>query len=90
MCNDLLAVFLKEAKLLSEVKHEKIVQLFVVNDEPVSIMMEYCEFSFQLFYRHESVSSVNKLLAYLVEEDLLQYFPVGGIGEIHVLLGVKA
>ena len=41
-------------------------------------MMEYCEFSFQPFDRNESVSSFNKLLAYLVEEDLLQYFPGSG------------
>ena len=38
--DDVLAVFLKEAKLLPGVKHENIVQL-AVNDEPVSIVMEY-------------------------------------------------
>ena len=38
--DDVLVVFLKEAKLLPEVKHETIVQL-AVNDEPVSIVMEY-------------------------------------------------
>ena len=74
-CGDVLTVFLKEAKLLSEVKHENILQLLALNDEHV---MEYCEFSFQPFDRNESVSSFNKLLAYLVEEDLLQYFPGSG------------
>ena len=77
-CDDVLGVFLKEAKLLSEISHPNIVKLLAVNDEPISIMMEYCEFSFQPFDRNESVSSLNKLLTYLVEEDLLQYFP--GIG----------
>ena len=49
-------------------------------------MMEYCEFKFQPFDRNETVSSLNKLLAYLVEEDLLQYFP--GIGN-HIAQDVE-
>ena len=39
-------IFAKEALLMSKIRHENIVSLIAVSEDPVSIMMEYWVFSF--------------------------------------------
>ena len=68
-------IFAKEALLMSKIHHENIVSLIAVSEDPVSIMMEYCVFSFTLFHRIEKFSSLNQILQNLSIEDLFAYFP---------------
>ena len=67
-------IFAKEALLMSKIHHENIVSLIAVREDPVSIMMEYCVFSFTLFQRIEKFNSLNQILQYLSIEDLFAYF----------------
>ena len=60
---------------MSKIRHENIVSLIAVSEDPVSIMMEYCVFSFTLFQRIEKFNSLDQLLQYLSTEDLFTYFP---------------
>ena len=46
-----------------------------MSEDPVSIMMEYCMFSFTPFQRIEKFNSLEQLLQYLSTEDLFTYFP---------------
>ena len=57
-----------------EYSHENIVLLIAVSEDPVSIMMEYCMFSFTPFQRIEKFNSKDELLQYLRTEDLFKYF----------------
>ena len=68
-------IFAKEALLMSKNCHENIVSLIAVSEDPVSIMMEYCVFSFTPFQRIEKFNSLDQLLQYLSTEDLFTYFP---------------
>ena len=68
-------IFVKEARLLNNLKHENIVCLIGVCDQPVAIMLEYCEFSFRSFNRDTSVNSLDKSLKYLAKVNLLSFFP---------------
>ena len=60
---------------MSKIRHENIVSLITVSEDPVSIMMEYCMFSFTSFQRIENFNSLDQLLQYLSTEDLFTYFP---------------
>ena len=63
---------------MSKIRHENIVSLIAVSEDPVSIMMEYCVFSFTPFQRMEKFNSLDQLLQYLsiiYIEDLFKYFP---------------
>ena len=68
-------MFAKEVLLMSKICHENIVSLIAVSDDPVSIMLEYCVFSFTSFQRIEKFNSLGQLLQYLSTEDLFTYFP---------------
>ena len=68
-------IFAKEALLMSKNCHENIVSLIAVSEDPVSIMMEYCVFSFTPFQRIEKFNSLDQLLQYLSTEDMFTYFP---------------
>ena len=68
-------IFAKEALLISKICYENIVSLIAVSEDPVSIMMEYCMFSFTPFQRIEKFNSLEQLLQYLSTEDLFTYFP---------------
>ena len=68
-------IFAKEALLISKIRYENIVSLIAVSEDPVSIMMEYCVFSFTPFQRIEKFNSLEQLLQYLSTEDLFTYFP---------------
>ena len=60
---------------MSKIRHENIVSLIAVSEDPVSIMMEYCVLSFTPFQRIEKFNSLDQLLQYLIPEDLFTYFP---------------
>ena len=68
-------MFAKEALLMSKIRHENIVSLIAVSDDPVSIMLEYCAFSFTPFQRIEKFNSLVQLLQHLSTEDSLTCFP---------------
>ena len=53
-------VFRKEALALSQIKHENIIRLLGVCDDPVSIMTEYCYFSLRPFQRNEQFNSLDQ------------------------------
>ena len=71
---------MKEAKILSEIKHDNIVTLLGVCEKPISLMMELCEFDFQLLNADKIVSSMDLFLSYMNKEDIFDSFP--GIGNI--------
>ena len=52
-------IFAKEALLMSKIRHENIVLLIPVCEDPVSIIMEYCVFSFTPFQRIEKFSALD-------------------------------
>ena len=60
---------------MSKIRHENIVSLIAVSEDPFSIMMECCVFSFAPFQRIEKFDSLDQLLQYLSTEDLFTYFP---------------
>ena len=68
-------IFAKEALLVSKICHQNIVSLTAVHEDPVSIMMEYCVFSFTPFQKIEQFNSLDQILQYLSTEDLFTYFP---------------
>ena len=68
-------IFAKEALLMSKIRHENIVSLIAVSEDPVSIMMEHCVLSFTPFRWIEKFNSLDQLLQYLSTEDLFTYFP---------------
>ena len=68
-------VFLKEARLLNDLRHENIVELLAVCDNPAAIMLELCEFSMKLLQGDQSFHSLDKFLKYLAKNELLDLFP---------------
>ena len=68
-------IFVKEALLMSKTCLENIVSLIAISEDPVSIIMEYCVFSFIPFQRIDKFSSLDQLLQYISTEDLFTYFP---------------
>ena len=60
---DVTGVFIKEAKILSEIKHDNIVDLLGDCEKPVSSMMELCEFDFEPFNTDQNVSSLDQFLS---------------------------
>ena len=76
--NEITKVFAKEARLLNTIDHKNIVKLLGVSETPLAIMMEYLEFSFMPFGRHECVSFLDKLLNMLDKYDEVKDFQ--GIG----------
>ena len=71
-------IFRKEALVLSQIKHENIIRLLGVCDDPVSIMTEYCCFSLRPFQRNEQFNSLDQLLLFLHSQDLFSFFPTIG------------
>ena len=68
-------IFAKEALLIRKIRHKNIVSLIAVCEDLVSIMMEYCMFSFIPFQRIKKFNSLDQLLQYISTEDLFTYFP---------------
>ena len=63
---------------MNTIDHKNIVKLLGVSETPLAIMMEYLEFSFMPFGRHECVSFLDKLLNMLDKYDEVKDFQ--GIG----------
>ena len=68
-------IFLKEARLLHYLRHENIVELLAVCDNPAAIMLELCEFSMKPFQGNQSFHSLDTFLKYLAKNELLYFFP---------------
>ena len=66
---------MKEAKILSKIKHDNIVALVRVSEKPVSLMIELCEFDLEPFHADKKVSSLDQFLSYTNEEDVFDSFP---------------
>ena len=77
---EVIKTFVKEALLLSTVNHENVVAMIAVCDEPISIMMECCEFDFKIFGARSRVTSLDKFLELMDEENYYSSFP--GIGNV--------
>ena len=60
---------------MNEIDCAHIVELISVSDDPMAVMLEYCEFSFRTFNRENSVNSLDQFLSYLDGEELFAYFP---------------
>ena len=67
-------IFAKEMLLMSKIRHENIVSLIALSEDPDLIMMEYWEFPFIWFQRIEKFNSLGQLSQYLSTEDLFTYF----------------
>eukprot|EP00794_Sanderia_malayensis_P003948 gene3948-4493_t len=68
-------IFAKEAKILHGIHCKNVVKFLGVCDQTMSIMMEYCEFSFSPFGREKSVHTLRQFLLYMDEEGLMTFFP---------------
>ena len=88
-------IFAKEAKLLSSINQANIVTLIGVCEDPVSIVMEYLEFSFKSFGRNRSYSNLDDLLDYMSRDTTFSAFDkvgyymardiVTGVAHLHSL-----
>ena len=59
-------VFAKEATLLSQLRHENIVQFKAVCQDPMAIMLQYVYFDIEVFGSEGKLSSLNELM-YLID-----------------------
>ena len=67
-------VFIREVKILSEIKHDYIVAIFRVCEKPVPIIVELCEFDFEPFNADKKVSSLGEFLLHINKEDIFDSF----------------
>jgi len=58
--------FAKEATLLSQLRHENIVQFKAVCQDPMAIMLQYVYFDIEVFGSEGKLSSLNELM-YLID-----------------------
>ena len=68
-------VFLKDARLLNELRHENVVELLTFCDNSVAIIVELCEILMKSFQGDQSFHSLDKILKYLANNKLLDFFP---------------
>ena len=69
------ATFSKEAEIIQKINNIPVVKLLTVSDDPITIMMEFCAFSFTPFNRDATVNSLDEFLPYYDQEDLRCFFP---------------
>ena len=69
------ANFSKEAEILQRINISHVVKLIAVSDNPITIMMEFCAFSFTPFNRDATFNSLDEYLSYYEKEDLHCFFP---------------
>ena len=69
------ATFSKEAEIIQRTNNRHVVKLIAVSDNPITIMMEFCVFSFTQFDRDATVNSLDEFLSYYDKEDLHCFFP---------------
>ena len=67
-------IFRKEALVLSQIKHENIIRLLGVCDDPVSIMTGHCYFSLKPFQCNEQFNSLDQLLLFLHSQICFPFF----------------
>ena len=68
------ATFSKEAEIIQRINNSHVVKLIAVSDNPITIMMEFCAFSFTPFNRDATVNSLDEFLSYYDQEDLHCFF----------------
>ena len=59
--------FSKEAKLLNDVRHENIIELLAVCDNPAAIMLELSKFSMKPFQGDQLFHFLDKFLKYFAK-----------------------
>ena len=69
------ATFSKKAEIIQRINNRHVVKLIAVSDNPITIMMEFCAFSFTPFNRDATVNSLDEFLSYYDQEDLHCFFP---------------
>ena len=69
------ATFSKKAEIIQRINNRHVVKLIAVSDNPITIMMETCAFSFTSFNRDDTINSLDKFLSYYDQEDLHCFFP---------------
>ena len=69
------ATFSKEAEIIQRINNSHAVKLIAVSDNPITIMMEFCAFSFTLFNQNATVNSLDDFFSYYDQEDLHCFFP---------------
>eukprot|EP00794_Sanderia_malayensis_P019450 gene19450-21376_t len=70
-----ISTFAKETKLLSEIRCSNVVKFYAVCENPIAVMLEYCEFSFRPFDREFAPNTLQQFLHYIDNEDLVYFFP---------------
>ena len=58
------ATFSKEAEIIQRINDKQVVKLIAVSDNPITIMMEFCAFSFTPFNRDAIVNSLDDFVNY--------------------------
>ena len=58
------ATFSKEAEIIQRINNSHVVKLIAVSENPITIMMEFCAFSFTPFSRDATVNSLDEFLSY--------------------------
>ena len=69
------ATFYKEAEIIQRINNRHVVKLIAVSDNPITIMMEFCAFSFMPVNRNTTVDSLDEFFSYYDQEDLHYFFP---------------
>ena len=69
------ATLSKEEEIIQRINNSHVVKLRAVSDNPITIMMEFCAFSFTPFNRDATVNSLDEFLSYYDQEDLHCFFP---------------
>ena len=75
LLDEITNVFLKDARLLNELRHENVVELLTFCDNSVAIILELCEILMKSFQGDQSFHSLDKFLKYLAKNKLLDFFP---------------
>ena len=70
-----IGTFSKEAEIIQRINNMHVVKLLTVSDNPITIMMEFCAFSFTPFNRDATVNLLDEFLSYYDQEDLHCFFP---------------
>ena len=60
----------KEAEIIQRINNSHVVKLIAVSSNSITIMMEFCAFSFTPFNRDTTVNSLDEFLSHYNQEDL--------------------
>jgi hypothetical protein len=67
--------FVKEARLMFSLNHEKILTFKAFSSFPCAIMMEYLCFNFSIFEIQKELKNLTDFLNFIDKVDALSYFP---------------